>query len=98
MTEYVLREQRNKILILTLNRPEKGNSIIPDLARQMDKYLNEAEADDSVAAVIITGAGPKIFCGGMDLKFLAEFRIRRTACLSPDPALQASLSAISPSP
>ena len=68
----ILREQRGKILIITINRPAKGNSVLPEMAVLMDQYLNEAEKDDSVAAVILTAAGGKCFCGGMDLKFLNE--------------------------
>ena len=43
------------------------------MARLMDEILNEAEIDNSVAAVIITGAGQKIFCGGTEIS-LAEKR------------------------
>lgn len=79
----VLREQRDNILILTLNRPKNGNAVVPELAKLLDKYLNEAEVDDSVAVVIITGAGEKIFCGGMDLKFLAMHPEESEECRIP---------------
>ena len=81
--DVVLREQRGNILILTINRPQNGNAVIPEMAQMMDRYLNEAETDDSVAVVILTGAGNKIFCGGMDLKFLAQYPERAAECKIP---------------
>ena len=69
----VLTEKRGKVLLITLNRPKAGNSINPDLAWGLENALNMAEADPEVSAVILTGAGNKIFCGGMDLKYLAKY-------------------------
>ncbi len=72
LEKVVLTERRGRILIVTLNRPEAGNSINPAVASQLDEALNMAEADSEVYAVILTGAGSKIFCGGMDLKHMAK--------------------------
>lgn len=69
----VLSEIRNHVMIITLNRPKAGNSVNPDLAWGLENALNMAEADPEVFAVILTGAGEKIFCGGMDLKYLAQY-------------------------
>lgn len=69
----LLVEQKGKILILTLNRPQAGNSINPDIALGIENALNMAEVNPEIFVVILTGAGDKIFCGGMDLKHLAQF-------------------------
>lgn len=69
----VLVERTGKVMIITLNRPAAGNSVNPDVAYGIENALNLAEADPDVYVVILTGAGPKIFCGGMDLKHLSQF-------------------------
>jgi crotonobetainyl-CoA hydratase len=71
--EGLLVERVGKTMILTLNRPEAGNSINGEVAWGLESSLNIAEADPDVAVVILTGAGEKIFCGGMDLKHLSQF-------------------------
>ena len=68
----VLAEMRGKVLILTINRPQNGNAIVPAVTQGFEEALADAANNPDVAAVIVTGAGEKIFCGGMDLKFLAE--------------------------
>lgn len=69
----VLVERKGKVMIITLNRPSAGNSVNPDVAYGLENALNIAEADPDVYVVILTGAGPKIFCGGMDLKHLSKY-------------------------
>lgn len=66
-------EIKNEIGILTLNRPEKRNSLHPELVRQMKSKLKEAAEDESVKVLIITGEG-KAFCAGADLEYLSEMR------------------------
>src|SRR5207249_3277288 len=52
--------------VITLNRPP-ANAISEPLMRELNEALNEVEHDDTVRAVIITGAGDRIFCAGADL-------------------------------
>lgn len=54
------------ILTLTLNRPEQMNSFTVEMADELEAAFNRASADDSVRAIVVTGAG-KAFCAGMDL-------------------------------
>jgi enoyl-CoA hydratase/carnithine racemase len=54
------------ILTLTLNRPEQLNSFTVEMANELEAAFNRASADDSVRAIVVTGAG-KAFCAGMDL-------------------------------
>ncbi len=59
-------ERRNAVLLITLNRPEKRNSLDPNLISLLAKTLTETRDDESLNVVVITGAGPS-FCAGMDL-------------------------------
>lgn len=64
----VLRERSGPIEILTINRPEQRNAINYAVSQGIATALDELEDDDAVAVVVITGAGDKAFCAGMDLK------------------------------
>jgi enoyl-CoA hydratase/carnithine racemase len=67
----VLTELRDGALILTINRPEAGNSLNPATGQGFVDALRDAATDPAVRSVIVTGAGGKIFCAGMDLKAFA---------------------------
>src|SRR5262249_56309594 len=62
-------EQRANILLLTLNRAEKRNSLHPDLIDHLSNALDDAADDESLNVVVITGAGTT-FCAGLDLNHL----------------------------
>jgi len=63
-------ELHEHTLVIKLNRPEAGNALDPDTGRGLVEAFQRAAADD-VRAVVLTGAGEKIFCAGMDLKAFA---------------------------
>lgn len=63
----VLFEKRNQIGYVTFNRPEVHNSFNPELLVRMSEIWEEAEKDDGVRAVIVTGAGKVAFSAGADL-------------------------------
>ncbi|MGW3467185.1 enoyl-CoA hydratase-related protein [Saccharopolyspora sp. NPDC000995] len=67
MTDVLLTQDTDGVRLLTLNRPESFNSFDVALKQALIAALREAAADDSVRAVVITGAG-KAFCAGQDLK------------------------------
>jgi enoyl-CoA hydratase/carnithine racemase len=67
----VLRERKGHIEILTINRPEARNAVNGAVARGFTAAFDELEADDDCWVVIVTGAGDKAFCAGMDLKAFA---------------------------
>ncbi|RII14638.1 2,3-dehydroadipyl-CoA hydratase [Streptomyces sp. YIM 130001] len=69
-TEHLTVQREGATLVLTLNRPEAKNALsLPLLVGLYDGWL-EADADDTVRSIVLTGAGGD-FCAGMDLKALA---------------------------
>jgi|SRR5581483_11316748 len=70
--EPVLHERQGAILLLTLNRPEKSNSLHPDLVRHLDDAFAAAAADEAINVVVLTGAG-RSFCAGLDLSLLVSW-------------------------
>ncbi|MEI7546793.1 MAG: enoyl-CoA hydratase-related protein [Actinomycetota bacterium] len=67
----VLTEIREDVMILTLNRPEAGNSLNPAAGAGIIAALEVANDSPDIRALVVTGAGAKIFCAGMDLKAFA---------------------------
>jgi enoyl-CoA hydratase len=66
------REKKGKVEIITINRPEARNAIDGPTATALSKAFDELEEDPDIWAVILTGAGDKAFCAGMDLKAFAS--------------------------
>ncbi len=66
-TSAVLTERRDRVLVITLNRPEAMNAINGDLSGGLWAAVNELNDDPGLTAGVLTGAG-KGFCSGMDLK------------------------------
>ena len=64
--ETLLLTREDGFAVITLNRPP-ANAISEELIRELNAALNELRDDAAVRAVIITGAGDRIFCGGADL-------------------------------
>ena len=62
----ILTEEKNNVLVVTLNRPEKLNCFNREMALQLISVLDEAENNNNIRAIIITGMG-KAFCAGQDL-------------------------------
>jgi trans-feruloyl-CoA hydratase/vanillin synthase len=72
-------EIADKVALVTLNRPDKRNAMNPQMHRDMTALLEEMRYDDSVVAIVFTGAGAS-FCGGMDLKeFFHELKGKNPA-------------------
>src|SRR3954451_4916062 len=63
----VLTERRDRVLLITLNRPEARNAVNLPVAEGIAAALDELDADDGLTVGILTGAGGG-FCAGMDLK------------------------------
>jgi enoyl-CoA hydratase len=70
--QVVLTEQRGRVLLITLNRPEAMNSVNSALATELVAAIERLDSDDGLSVGVLTGAG-RGFSSGMDLKaFLAE--------------------------
>ena len=63
----VLTERRDRVLLITINRPEQRNAINAAVAAGIAGALDELDDDERLSVGVITGAG-KGFCSGMDLK------------------------------
>lgn len=83
----LLVEIRDKVALMTLNRPEARNALSPELAAAIPRTVAELDAREDVAAIVITGADPA-FCAGFDLKRLASTgtsRAQRDSSAAPPP-------------
>lgn len=63
----VLTERRDRVLLVTLNRPDQRNAVNAALAAGVAAALDELDSDPALTLGVLTGAGPG-FCAGMDLK------------------------------
>ena len=64
----LLVDKKDGYAVLTLNRPDKMNSLNGALRAALTKAVNEAEADPDIRVLVLTGAGERAFCAGLDLK------------------------------
>jgi enoyl-CoA hydratase/carnithine racemase len=64
--ETIKYEVKEKILTITLNRPERLNAFTGRMMNDLIRAFDQADQDDGVRVVIVTGAG-RAFCAGMDL-------------------------------
>lgn len=67
----VLYESKDRVATITLNRPERYNAISETMPEDIASAFGQANNDNSVHVVVLTGAG-RGFCGGYDLKDYAE--------------------------
>lgn len=61
-------ETRGSVFWITLDRPERRNSINDDVAHGIAAGLRQAESEPGVRAIVLTGAGDQAFCAGGDLR------------------------------
>ena len=66
--ENILTENKNNVLVITLNRPENYNAFDEKMRMELLDALKSAERDKLVRAIVIRGAGEKAFSSGQDLK------------------------------
>lgn len=86
--ETITTDVTDGILTLTLNRPEILNAFNQTMLKEMLEVFDQADADDNVRAIIVTGAG-RGYCAGADLSsggatFDADSRGDRASGLQPD--------------
>jgi len=66
--ENTLYETEDGIATITINRPKALNALNKQAVQEISSRLDEAEEDETVKVIVITGAGDKGFCVGLDLK------------------------------
>jgi enoyl-CoA hydratase len=67
-------EVSGRIARLTLNRPERGNGLTPELLSELGQCIERADLDPAIHVLLLAGNG-KGFCGGYDLVWSAEGRL-----------------------
>jgi len=65
--ETILYEKKDRVLTVTLNRPEVLNAFVPAMGAELLQAFHQAEDDDGVGCVVLTGAG-RGFCSGADVR------------------------------
>ncbi len=100
MSENIHIKRDGFISIITLNRPDKLNSVTPGMAKALVSAVKDINSDDSVRCVILTGAGDRAFCAGSDIKVLDDyssawnFRNREDYCDAIRTLLKPSIAAV----
>jgi len=72
MSDVVLLETRDRIALITLNRPDKLNALNYELIDRLMAALDAIEIDAGVGAVVLTGAGERAFSAGADITEFSE--------------------------
>ena len=70
--ELIQCEKKDRVGIVTLNRPKQMNALNPQLMQELAKALYEFDADDSIGAMLITGS-EKAFAAGADIGVMKDF-------------------------
>ena len=78
MNSYLLEEIKEGLLLFTINRPNKRNAINYDVMNGLELAIEKMK-DDSLKALIITGAGNQAFCSGGDLAAFHELKTEAQA-------------------
>ena len=73
MSDVLIRELNDGVLVLTLNRPERLNALNPPLMRALLDAANDAAVDPAVKVVMLRGAG-RGFCAGGDISVMGDNR------------------------
>ncbi|RCH94421.1 putative enoyl-CoA hydratase, mitochondrial [Rhizopus azygosporus] len=70
---HILTETRDKVGLITLNRPKALNALCSDLFHEVNDALDKYDADDNIGAIVITGS-QKAFAAGADIKEMKDFK------------------------
>jgi enoyl-CoA hydratase/carnithine racemase len=77
--ETIRWEKAEGVATLTLHRPERHNAFNVAMARELRRAWEDAKRDPEVVVVIVTGAGERAFCTGMDVADVADGSAREEA-------------------
>lgn len=67
--ENTLLEKQGSVAVVTINRPKALNALNADTLLELDQVFTDLAVDDSVTAVVLTGAGEKTFVAGADISY-----------------------------
>ncbi len=81
-SEYILCEVKNGVLVITINRPDKLNSLNKQTIEELHDILVDSENQNDIRSIIITGAGQKAFVAGADIAEFANYSIEQGKQLS----------------
>src|SRR5271163_2958958 len=70
-TQETIYEVANRVATITLNRPDKLNAWTATMEQEVRASLDEAERDENVGVIVLTGAG-RGFCAGADMSLLSS--------------------------
>jgi enoyl-CoA hydratase len=76
--DILLYEKKDRIVTITINRPERRNAISVELAARLAEAWERFRDDEDAWVAILTGAGDKAFCAGFDLVDLAEVAVKKS--------------------
>ena len=72
----ILFDENNGITIITINRPNKLNSLNKATIEELHDAFKKAKKDDSTKVIIVTGSGEKAFVAGADISEFANFEVK----------------------
>ena len=72
----IFLDKINSIGCITLNRPKQLNALNLNMVKEMQKQLNDCEADPKIKTILIKGAGETAFCAGGDVKSQRSFLLQ----------------------
>jgi 3-hydroxypropionyl-coenzyme A dehydratase len=70
--KYIQLEPLVDIAIIKINRPEALNAVNTDVIAELSRTIDIVSGDDSIKALIITGAGERSFCAGADIAYMVN--------------------------
>lgn len=80
-TEFVTLEQRGAVALVTINHPPV-NSLSPQVVSELDSVFKIVQDSAAFKALVLTGAGPKIFVAGADIKAMANMSHQEAEALA----------------
>jgi enoyl-CoA hydratase len=70
--EFILSEKKDRVGLLTLNRPKQMNALNPKLMQELGRALQDFDADEGIGAIVITG-NEKAFAAGADIGVMKDY-------------------------
>ena len=74
MTSSIILEKKDRVAVITMNRPEKRNALTPEMRQELHRVLKEVDSDKDIRAVILTGT-EEVFASGADIQTLKGYSV-----------------------